>query len=484
MSRLPPRPGEQIDRSRDISFEFDGKPVKALEGDTIALGAARLGPPHLLAQLQVPPPARAHVLRRAVPELPGRGRRLARRPRLHRAGPRGDEGRAPERGPRSTSTRCGPPTSSAARSRRRASTTRPSSARAGCGRSTRGCCATPPAWARLPKPRPEREWRTEYRRRHADVLVIGGGPRRPRRRAARRGARRRRRAGRRGPGARRRIYSPTATPGAPARSPPRRARPGVEVSIPAAALGFFDGLVPVWEGDTLHQVRAARHVAATGSIEQPLVFEGNDLPGVMLSRGVRRLLAMYCGPPGVAPSSRQRASAGSKPRWRCAEAGVAIAAVADLRPAPGAPEARPRRRAAEARRARDRGPQPDHGRRGEGPQGGEARCAGAWLDGDGEPQGSEESVDCDLLAVSGGTCPGHLPAAAGGRGGTAYDPARAAFGVVEVPEGVHAAGDARRVHGSPRRSRRRARSPAPRRRSRRASAMPRRATRTRPGGAS
>ena len=28
---------------------------------------------------------------------------------------------------------------------------------------------------RAPAPRPEREWVTEYRRRHADVLVVGGG---------------------------------------------------------------------------------------------------------------------------------------------------------------------------------------------------------------------------------------------------------------------------------------------------------------------
>src|SRR5205085_506515 len=28
----------------------------------------------------------------------------------------------------------------------------------------------------LRKEQPEREWRTEYRRRHADVLVVGGGP--------------------------------------------------------------------------------------------------------------------------------------------------------------------------------------------------------------------------------------------------------------------------------------------------------------------
>ncbi len=49
---------------------------------------------------------------------------------------------------------------------------------------------------------PEREWRTEYRRRHADVLVVGGGIAGLRRGDRRRRARRRHRAGRRGPRAR------------------------------------------------------------------------------------------------------------------------------------------------------------------------------------------------------------------------------------------------------------------------------------------
>ena len=33
--RLPEQPGERINRAKVISFEFDGKPVEGLEGDTI-----------------------------------------------------------------------------------------------------------------------------------------------------------------------------------------------------------------------------------------------------------------------------------------------------------------------------------------------------------------------------------------------------------------------------------------------------------------
>ena len=35
VTRLPPHPGELIDRSTEITFSFDGKPVRAFAGDTI-----------------------------------------------------------------------------------------------------------------------------------------------------------------------------------------------------------------------------------------------------------------------------------------------------------------------------------------------------------------------------------------------------------------------------------------------------------------
>ena len=159
----------------------------------------------------------------------------------------------------------------------------------------------------------------------------------PRRRAGRR--RRRRRAGRRdrgGRAGRRRRALPTRAPSpaggcwpraatsARASWPSGRATAGVELLSNAPALGAFDGLVPVWQGDTLHQVRAQRHVYATGAIEQPLLFAGNDLPGVMLSGGARRLAALYAVKPGHArrgghgrrPRARGRAGAARRAAWR------------------------------------------------------------------------------------------------------------------------------------------------------------------------
>ena len=72
-----------------------------------------------------------------------------------------------------------------------------------------------------------------------------------------------------------------------------------EVLAPARALGVYEGgLVPVEAGDVLLRVRAKRIVVATGAVEQPLVFPGNDLVGVMLPDGALRLIDDFGLKPG------------------------------------------------------------------------------------------------------------------------------------------------------------------------------------------
>ena len=173
----PPSPGERIDRGSDASrFSFDGKPVEAFEGDTIGSALHASGRRVLSRSFKYHRPRGPLLLRRPMPQLPRRGGRLAGRPRLHRAGPRRDAGRSHEREPvAATSTSC-------------------------AATDVVGKRLTPPGFyyktfirprrlwplyekvlrhaaglGRLPRRQAEREWRTEYRRRHADVLVIGGG---------------------------------------------------------------------------------------------------------------------------------------------------------------------------------------------------------------------------------------------------------------------------------------------------------------------
>ncbi|MEY2919227.1 MAG: hypothetical protein RL261_532, partial [Pseudomonadota bacterium] len=90
--------------------------------------------------------------------------------------------------------------------------------------------------------------------------------------------------------------------------------------------------------ERLWQVRAARVVLATGSIERPLVFPGNDRPGVMLASAARTYLNRH----GVAVGQNVVLVTGSDSAYSAAldlrAAGVRVALIADVRPdAAGAP---------------------------------------------------------------------------------------------------------------------------------------------------
>ena len=84
----------------------------------------------------------------------------------------------------------------------------------------------------------------------------------------------------------------------------------------------------------LWKVRARHVVLATGAHERPLVFQGNDRPGVMLASAAQSYVNRYA----VRPGRRAVLCANNDSAYRAAldlqEAGVEIAAIADLRPAP------------------------------------------------------------------------------------------------------------------------------------------------------
>jgi sarcosine oxidase subunit alpha len=281
---------------------------------------------------------------------------------------------------------------------------------------------------RLPGSQPEREWRTEYRRRHADVLVVGGGVA---------GLHAATAAARLGadvvlvdegpePGGRARFA------GAFERLAPlleNAADAGVEILSGASALGSFDGLVPVWQGDTLHQIRARTQVFATGTIEQPLVFAGNDLPGVMLSDGARRLAQLYAVAPGRRAVVATTSDRGLHAALALHRVGVEVLAVADLRRERGEAaealaavgiEVLPRMTMLEAR--------------------GRKAVTHAVI---GPPDGSrgvERVFQCDLAVVSGGAIPAtSLLLQTGAQ--TAYDEVRGHFALTELPDCVFGAGE-------------------------------------------
>jgi sarcosine oxidase subunit alpha len=194
----------------------------------------------------------------------------------------------------------------------------------------------------------------------------------------------------------------------------------VTVLTDATALGVYDhGAVVVHERtdpiDRVHHVRAGRVVLATGAHERPIGFRRNDLPGVMLAGAA----ALYADRFGVLAGARavvvSTNHAGHDAAVALAAAGLDVAVVAD----PG-----------EGGRAAD-----------------EARAAGidvrtGWsvLAADGDPavrsvtltgpDGAVDTIEADLVLVSGGWNPAaQLWRATGG--GLRWDDGRACF----VPDG-------------------------------------------------
>ncbi len=181
---------------------------------------------------------------------------------------------------------------------------------------------------------------------------------------------------------------------------------GVE-AVRGTAIGVYEGgLVPVDAGTVLHRYRAGRVVVAAGAIEQPLLFPGNDLVGVVLPEAVRRLVGRWSLLPGaraVVVSADQR---GLETVSLLEQAGTEVAQAVDLR------TTRVREIA-----ARGRG----------------GRVASVELDG--------KKLDCDLLVMSGGRQPAYALLAHAGAS-VEYDPGRGIFLTSAITQGVDAVGAA------------------------------------------
>ena len=111
------------------------------------------------------------------------------------------------------------------------------------------------------------------------------------------------------------------------------ALPNVEIRCGTMAGGHYaDGWVALFDAVRMTKVRAAAVVYANGGIEQPAVFGHNDLPGVLLGSAAQRLVKLYA----VKPCERMVVLAANSDAYRMAldmlDAGVEVAAIADLRP--------------------------------------------------------------------------------------------------------------------------------------------------------
>ena len=110
--------------------------------------------------------------------------------------------------------------------------------------------------------------------------------------------------------------------------------PNIETFSNATAFGLYQGnLVAVFTDEGLIRVRSRQVTLAAGIREAPLLFENNDLPGVMLSSAARRLLTLYGVRPGreavVAIDTSDGGENGYETALELLDAGANVAAVVD-----------------------------------------------------------------------------------------------------------------------------------------------------------
>ncbi len=201
------------------------------------------------------------------------------------------------------------------------------------------------------------------------------------------------------------------------------AMPNVTIRLNACVTGVYDhGYVLASERisgvvrERLWRIRAAQVIAATGAIERPLAFAGNDLPGVMLASAVRDYIVNWA----VSPGDRTVVVTNNDDAYRSAialvKAGLSVPAILDARPDVGGqlPEA-----------ARALGIRVEAGKGVAKVKGGK-RVTGVSVCLQAGEGTVVEEIACDAVAMSGGWSPVvHLWSHCGGK--LVWDEAQAIF---------------------------------------------------------
>ena len=156
----------------------------------------------------------------------------------------------------------------------------------------------------------------------------------------------------------------------------------------------------------LWRIRAKQIITATGAIERPLAFAGNDVPGVMLASAMRDYLVNY----GVAPGQRIIVATNNDDAYRTAielkKAGLDVLRILDARETGGG---------ALMNQARQLGIRIDCGRAIAKVSGGK-RVRKVQICAQIGAGGALEEVGCDAVAMSGGWSPAvHLWSHCGGK---------------------------------------------------------------------
>ncbi len=203
---------------------------------------------------------------------------------------------------------------------------------------------------------------------------------------------------------------------------------------------FTDNYLPVIQGKRMYKVRASQCLVCSGSFDQPVIFRNNDLPGVMLTSAAQRLMKLYA----VKPGKRAVILTGNDDGYLAAldlhDQGVEVVAVADMRANPAD------RVLLDALEKRGIACHPGTTVYEALHEKGMRHVSGADLrriTGQGQVANSGLTVQCDLLCMSGGYMPVYqLLCQAGGK--LSYDDQLSEFTLSGLPKNLRVAGS---VHG-------------------------------------
>jgi sarcosine oxidase subunit alpha len=206
--------------------------------------------------------------------------------------------------------------------------------------------------------------------------------------------------------------------------------PDIEVLTGTSVFGVYeDNQVAAERGTDLFKIRAKGLVVASGASDRHLVFDHNDIPGIMTGRAAERLIAVHAIAPGRRAAVVTNHDGGYHTAKLLAGAGVEVAAVVDAREGPCDGEFEGAVAGLGIRIVRGETISAARGRK---------RVESVTIAAVGGDAG--ETIGCDVVAVAVGFTP-QLGLLSMGRSRPRWDSEREIFRVPELPRGLYAAGE-------------------------------------------